>query len=110
MKWESVKKHVGREVHSGIQHGRHWETMATILVDFVIAGNRPPGLRVSSHESFKAYADKAWDTIQSWDIRAAGRLRDLFPGAFPKSLQRGELEAGYDEAGDWAIWKKEVVS
>jgi hypothetical protein len=109
VKWEVVKNHVGREVHSKIQEGRDWETMATILVDFVIAGTHPPEAIVSSRASFKLYADKAWDTIQQWDIRAVGRLRDLFPGEFPKSLAKGDLVAFYDDKGDWAVCRKEAA-
>jgi len=104
MKWKKVKDQVAREVYTMIIEGRSMETMATILVDFVITGTRPPGASlVCSRSSFKAYAAKAWEVIQNWDIRSASRLRDLFPGTFPRSLSKGNLKAFYDDQGDWSI-------
>lgn len=101
MKWETVKSRVAAEVHSAIIQGRSWETMATILVDFVSGGQ--PKSPISSRESFKLYADKAAEVINNWDIRCAGKLRDLFPGAFPKSLSKGQLVGEHDASGEWVL-------
>ena len=80
------------------------QTMAIMLQDLVV-GSIPKGVKANHTELFKAYADKAWEVVTNWDIRCAGRLRDLFPDAFPKSLRKGKLIAYMmdNENADWAI-------
>lgn len=51
------------------------------------------------HAVMELYAAEAEKVIDAWDIRAIGRLRDLFPGHFPPSLSKGRLVAFYDDAG-----------
>ncbi len=107
MKWENVKQTVGRGVYTVISEARSEEVRAIALVDmlssnFQVLRELSPD-RKHAHEILKAYADKAWDIIQNWDIREAGKLRDLFPDFFPRSLQKGRLQAGYDDKGNWDV-------
>ena len=52
----------------------------------------------------ETYADKAAEVIMERDVRRAGKLRDLFPDCWPKSL-RGNLFAEIGEGGEWEIYK-----
>lgn len=103
MKWDKIKKRVADGVYEHITTSRDWETSAVILVDLIAAERPGPG-PLSSLK--RAYAAKAEEVIKAWDVRAVARLRSLFPGDFPPSLREGRLIAGYDEAGDWAVWKE----
>ena len=41
--------------------------------------------------------------IMAWDVRAAPKLRGLFPRAFPTALRSGTLTAWIDENEDWVL-------
>ena len=103
MKYEKVKEHIGRELYSMIIEGRDPNILATILIDKCLTG-KPKKFRYC--ETWKEYADFAWGIVQNWDIRMIGKLREIFPYHFPKTLQKGNLVAEYDEDGDWAIFVK----
>lgn len=97
MKWETVKKHVAANLYTVISQGRDHELLSTMLLDMISSGKFQ-----LSRDAFPAYADKAVEVVMAWDIRCAGKLRELFPWAFPRSLQgKSRLIAEYDEAGDW---------
>ena len=96
MLWENLKKHVAREIFTRIIEGRSFSTMASILFDG-LAADKPV-----SQKDFKAYADKAYDIVMDWDIRAVERLREVV-GFFPKTLSTGSLIAYMDEKSDWIV-------
>lgn len=102
MKWETIKKRVASNLYTQIIEGRSWEAMSDILLDIAFS-NTP---RHYSHYHFKEYADKAYEIVMNWDIRSVGRLRNLFPQYFPKSLREGNLIAFYDEKDCWQVEKK----
>lgn len=101
MKYEKVKQAVGRGVYTTVIEGRDFNVMATILIDKML-GEKPKPIK--HYETFKEYADFAWEVIQNWDVRCVGRLRELFPQHFPPSLSKGSLVCEYDEQGDWAVY------
>lgn len=76
--------------------GGAWDANLTALFD-AMAERRPVT------ESMKVLAEKVTEIIFRWDVRAVGRLRDLWPSAFPKTLSKGKLVAFYDDDGDWAV-------
>ena len=102
MKYDKIKKQVGQYVYTSTIEGRDWNTMAVILLDKVMTNKPKPAMH---YESFKEYADFAYDTIQNWDIRMVGKLRELFPSYFPKTLQKGQLICEYTEDGEgWEVF------
>lgn len=109
MKWDTIKKQVAAEVHSVIMQARNLDTDAEILIDLV-ASNFEILRGLQLWELRKAYADKAAAVIDNWDVRAAEKLRDLFTGAFPRSLRKGRLVAEYDEKGDWVVFAAPPVA
>ena len=104
MKWNAIKNRVAAEVFTQIIEGRSWETMSVILLD--LAFGPRVGQPFGHNKVFAAYADKARAVILAWDVRCAGRLRDLFPGHFPPSLSKGNLVTFLDdESGEWLVEK-----
>lgn len=115
MKWDKVLGEVAGRVYAQIIEARIWEIEAIILLDLMGCDFKLPdsvtkmsGWTHRGYDLRKIYADKALDVIMAWDIRMAGKLRELFPGHFPKSLRAGPLVAACDDDGDWAIWAKGV--
>lgn len=53
-------------------------------------------------------ASAAEARILAWDVRLAGRLRDLFPEFFPPELRSGALAAEMDDSpgADWVVYRK----
>ena len=107
MKWETVKTTVGREVRTAILNGQANDLILVDLIgsDFAAMKGTAGAAGCSHHAVTKLYADKAWEVIQNWDIRCVGKLRELFPAMFPKSLGTGPLVADMDESGDWVVLK-----
>lgn len=99
MKWESVKKAVASTAYDSIRNCRDFNTMAMILTDVFGCDFAT----MKGEDTFTVYADKVYDTIMVWDIRAAERLRRLFPQWFPKCLSKGTLTADMDDDGDWTV-------
>lgn len=96
MKWEKLKEKIAKEVFTQIYQGMDFKVMSNILLDGM-AANKPV-----SQESFKEYADKAYEIVMNWDIRAVERLRQTV-GLFPKSLAKGKLLANMNKDGEWEI-------
>jgi hypothetical protein len=61
--------------------------------------------RQTLHQSIDELVSSVHNTIMSWDVRCAPKLRELFPNAFPVGLRSGNLSAFMNEAGDWCITK-----
>lgn len=107
MRWEEVKKTVAREVFTRIQQCCLPEIYGAICRDLIASGFEVAKGR-HSLEIATAYAEKARERIMDWDVRAVGRLRDLFPWAFPPSLRTGALICYMaDNANcDWMVERK----
>lgn len=106
MKWEVVKRKVIDQVHFRILRADIGTIATDILVDLAMSDfELARGLRAD--EIRKAYADKAVQVLQNWDVRAVGRLRELFPWAFPPSLAKGRLTVFMDDSPE-ANWCVEV--
>ncbi len=101
MKFDAIKRTIGQGVYSSIIEARDWNVMACILLDKCL-GPKPSAPQYCA--TFKEYADFAWNVIDNWDVRMVGKLREIFPQHFPKSLSKGKLICEYDEAGDWAVY------
>ncbi len=103
MKWETVKRQVADGVRQMIIEMRHPDIMTTMLQDMVASGKF-----TLAHQAGPLYGDEAHRIIMNWDVRAAGRLRDLFGGWFPRSLRKGELVVymADNKDSDWMIERK----
>lgn len=101
MKYENVLLSVSREVRIEILRGGNDYHAALAATFDSIAERRP------FRKSLEALADQAETIILNWDIRRVGKLRELFPHYFPKSLQNKELICDYDANGNWAVFPKE---
>jgi len=99
MKWETVKQKVARDLYTGIMTRPDSGEIIFATVFDAMEKRRPP------RESIKALADAVYDRVMAWDVRCCAKLRELFPNAFPPSLQKGNLSAEYDEGGDWVVFK-----
>ncbi len=106
MKWETVKQKVIDQVHFHIVRADIGTTATDILVDLALSDfEAAKGLRAD--EIRRVYADKAAEVLRQWDVRAVGRLRELFPWAFPPSLSKGTLKVFMDDSPE-ANWCVEV--
>lgn len=109
MIWETIKRRVADDICSRIAEGR--VNQEEILVDLVSSDFA--AIRSMTAEERgrgfgqvrRVYADKVRERIEAWDIRAVGRLRELFPAEFPKSLRSGPLVVEYDAAGNCSVVK-----
>ena len=105
MKWDKILRNIAADVRAAVLH-MTGDTIGIILADLVASYYQVLRDEGKTHrEAVEIYADKAYDHVMEWDIRACGRLRDLFPQFWPKSLM-GELVAEYDDDGDWALYRK----
>ena len=98
MKWDTIKKTVASGAYTSIILCANPETIvACIFHSF--AEKKPP------RESIQDLADIVYERIMKWDVRMVGKLRELFPYYFPKSLQKGILVAEYNEKCEWEIYE-----
>ena len=105
MKYETILKRVAGDVHAIIMRGGIVAIGGSKQYDAAVAAMfNAVAERVRFDDSLKALADRAADIILAWDVRMVGKLRELFPDQFPKSLQKGKLTADYDDDGDWAVF------
>lgn len=104
MKWENVKERVALEVYAAVLRGGQYGVGAGKPCEAAVAAMfNAIAERIPFHESAKQLAGQAFDRVMAWDVRMVGKLRELFPGYFPKSLSKGKLIAEYDDAGDWVV-------
>lgn len=96
MKYDKLKKQVAGVVCSSIHQMRHDEANIAALLDCVAEKRK-------FYTSLNALEALVRERILAWDIRLVGKLRDLFPGAFPKTLRKGLLICDYSEQGDWCV-------
>ena len=97
MKYETIKKQVARNVYTQVfQCGAGWNEILVDLIHF----EKP----IPPRQAIKDCANLAYDRIMNWDIRCIGKLRELFPDYFPKSLLKGDLILEYGENG-WEVFK-----
>lgn len=108
MKYEALKAEVARGVSTKIMGS--FEVMDTILIDllrsnFEVIRALPPYDK--HHEKIaEQYADKAFEIIMNWDIRAIKRLRELFREYFPakfRSCKGFNAEMADNDNCDWMI-------
>ena len=103
MNWEKLKEDVAGQVYSHVLDGGQGQEQ--ILIDLIASDYEAiRGSGGQAHEIRQRYADKAYEVVTAWDVRGAPRLRDLFPGYWPKSLLSGRLMAEIGDKG-WEIWK-----
>ena len=115
MKWDTLKQRIVQalchqlDVRAAVKGQRN--LAAARLLGDLFAGHTLPapvrGYMEKKHRLGAAIQEAAKDEIcrrvDSWDIRGVGRLRELAPEAFPKSLRTGRLVATLDERGDWCV-------
>lgn len=99
MKFETLKKKVADDVRKRIMRGLGWEN---ILLDLVASGFAAKK-DTKKGKAIEAYADKAHEAIMNFDVRCVGKLRELFPESFPRSLSKGALVCGYDDNLNWVV-------
>lgn len=54
-------------------------------------------------DNAKAMRLKAWEHIESWDIRYSGKLFEIFPSIIPLKYQGKPFTCEYDEQGNWCL-------
>ena len=105
MKWETIKTQVADTVCDALTRGglsggvkpESGEVLAAALFDSM-AERRP------WRESVDDMARLVRERIEAWDVRCVGKLRELFPYAFPASLRTGPLVADCDhDDGEWRV-------
>lgn len=112
MKWDTLKRNVKMHaMHISWVAGAPIEVVAHLLAE-VVSGHGldekvrarmdSKGLRFRS-AVLDVCQDHIEEIIDKWDIRSVGRLRDLFPEAFPKNLRTGRIHAYINERGDWVV-------
>lgn len=100
MKYEKIKKQVAMNLYTAIKTNLCCKDVYVILLENALS-NKPKKPR----EALQDAADFAYDTVMNWDIRCIGKLRELFPEIFPKTLLKGHLILEYGEDG-WEVFKK----
>lgn len=98
MKYETLLNNVAADVHYSVINSV-WMTDDTAVAALFAAAMAP----APAHATIRHLADEASKIVLRWDVRAIGRLRELFPRSFPRSLRSGRLVADYDQNGDWVI-------
>ena len=101
MKWETLQKKVATDVSNSVITSHNFSSITLDLV----ACNFETHKNKNTYQVIKSYADEVYKRIMSWDIRLVGKLRDLFPEYFPRSLRKGNLNLFIDESGDWCVQK-----
>ena len=99
MKWDALKKRVASELYTSVMHGA---LTGEILADLAITGFREKRGR-DRGQTIQAYANAVYEQVIAWDIRCVGRLRDLFPNSFPRTLRKGVLCGWQDDTGTWNV-------
>ena len=99
MRYETIKQNCAAEVRRMILSNR--DDRANMYAVFH-ALSLPT---MHAGECLMHFADAAAQRVMEWDVRAAGRLRDLFPLCFPPSLRKGPLRAymADTEDCDWMV-------
>jgi len=106
MLWSKIKQRVKEDLRGQITCINP-PFAERILIDLI--GTDWEAAKGATREQMVAkYADAACAVIDKWDIRAIGKLRELFPGFFPPSLQKGDLIAEYADTdpSDWNVFVK----
>lgn len=104
MRYETIKQRAADHAAAGIlrtfRYGPFNEqsarAAAAMLFDSV-AERRPVA------DSAEALAQHCRRVIDAWDVRCVGRLRELYPEAFPATLRRGPLVAEITDDGEWHV-------
>lgn len=105
MKYEIIKERVACLVFTAIEQGGMYGVGGANKYEAVVAAVfHSVAERQPVAVSLKELAGKAYDIVMAWDVRMVGKLRELFPEFFPKSLSKGKLIAEYDEQGDWVVF------
>ena len=102
MKWETIKERVIRREIS----------LESLMLQALISGDlqaQPDAKTASRAEIHRGYISAVKRIVGAFDIRNVGRLREICPEAFPKSLAKGELIAYQANNGnsDWVVEKKQ---
>lgn len=106
MKWEKLRKHVEEEVYTTVLICSDPRINAEMLRDLCDSPKLFAPLEEcerSLQKCRRMYADKVVEVIHHWDIRMVGKLRELFPYAFPPNLSEGSLHCFVDDKGDWCV-------
>ena len=98
MKYETLLNTVAADVHHSIRNSA-WMANDTAVAALFAAAMAP----APAHATIRHLADEANKIVLRWVVRAIGRLRELVPKSFPRSLRSGRLVADYDQNGDWVI-------
>ena len=116
MKWDILKRRCARELcwrvgqATSLPTGEAAKAVAKLLRDCLDGYPIPDqiGRHLEANGRFdaavvEAAKDEICRRLDSWDIRAVGRLRDLIPEAFPRSLRNCTLVCLMDEEGCWCV-------
>lgn len=102
MNYETLKRRMADDVAASVLRATNYggidagALIAAVVFD-AIAERRPV------RESSEALAAECRRIVMNWDIRCVGKLRELFPTSFPRSLRSGPLLAEFNDGGDWVV-------
>lgn len=116
MKWETIKRSVAAELHHRLDlmvitgSGEPHLELVKLIRDLNDGLPIPAKIQklLDAHHTLgraliKAAHDEVDRIVPAWDIRSAGRLRQIAPEAFPKGMRSGRMNADLDEKGDWTL-------
>jgi len=98
MKYDILIDRVAVNVRTSIIRGAGLDGHLTLAAIDVMHTHKMDG-----RASIDFIADKCYEIIINWDVRMIGKLRDIFPVYFPRSLRKGNLICGYNSDGDWEV-------
>ena len=98
-KWEQIKLNACRALSEQLTWDEGiWGIIMGI--EQQITGEKHKNWR----ENAKAMREKAWEAIENWDIRKAGKLIKLFPSIVSKKYHGQIPVCDMNEKGDWCLF------
>lgn len=105
MIWDTLKKRLAAEIATKTLYSS--ENAALVLTDLATSNFEAMRNRGKVGDSWRHvlfdYRDAVYGQVMAWDIRCVGRLRDVFPDAFPRSLRKGTLTCYMDDKARWCV-------
>ena len=98
-KWEQIKLNACRRLSDAINYDI---ALYGILmgIEQQLTGEKHKNWR----ENAKAMREKAWEAIENWDIRKAGKLIKLFPSIVSKKYHKQTPVCDMDDKGNWCLF------
>ncbi len=130
MSFDKLKDKVKQVVSERLRHGWRadgtdyftWAGVFEVLPEVISRALEEKGFiplgrdEGREHRTLNACNDKlteieteAHKIINNWDLRAAGKLIELFPEALPKKYQKAKFDIDMNDSGQWRLYFKEPM-